>query len=760
MRSNMPAGNVLPYQPSRAHMRWSARFATSLAITGALILLWLPSSIQAGPRIVEERAQFPMPGLSGQGITGIGMNSDSILVATRRNFSEGGADFSEMSAYLYRRAATGQWHYAETLMRTISDFGDAIPFYVAMEGNVGAVLEGGTVSVYEPTAAGGWARTAQLQLQTSGGGIRIDAGTIVTGKACSWEAFRKNTASTWVRVGGATVPLGECINGSVDVSGSTVVVGSSLDGSLGGENFEPSVRVYSGLSFTPTMTTVLSPHGDNDIYFGSHTAVDGSMLLTTSAIDRGISVFRRNSGGQWDYLMSATPADAYRDRARSNIPIPQVGSSFAVAAQLSNDHRAVVAGAIDVFRRNTDGTTTQTARLLASDAHFGMMMGLRVAISGQRIAAAAQDPAAVYVFELPSDLSQPALVQENFQTGNGGNWTPIAGSSFSVVSAGTSRVYRQSSVASGAGSYLTNMDWKDQSIQADVRPTAFDGPDRWFGLAVRRTDAANYYYVTVRSSNAIDLKRMRNGSFVTLASAPLPVQLNRNYRLRVEAVGTWIRAYVDGALAIEARDSALTHGQAGVQMYKARADYDNIVISPNAFLPMYADNFELDDYWWTKVDGSWSRHIESVEDEIVLDTFRQSSTASGARAVIGVSTGDQVVQTRARAISFAGTNVWFGVMGRYVDSRNYYYITLRNNGTLSLRKLVNDNIVVLGTASLPVTPNTWYNLRLDAIGNSLRAYVNGELRLEATDTSFPSGRYGLVTYKTAADYDALHVSQP
>jgi hypothetical protein len=306
------------------------------------------------------------------------------------------------------------------------------------------------------------------------------------------------------------------------------------------------------------------------------------------------------------------------------------------------------------------------------------------------------------------------------------------------------------------------MDWKDQSIQADVRPTAFDGADRWFGLAVRRTDDANYYYVTVRSSNVIDLKRMTNGSYVTLASAPLPVRLNRNYRLRVEAVGTWIRAYVNGALAVEARDSALTHGQAGVQMYKTRIDYDNIVISPNSFVALYDDDFGFDDdFWWTKVDGTWTPYLESNDDgELTLHAFRQAFTASGARAVIGVSTGDQVVQTTARAVSFAGTNVWFGVMARYVDSRNYYYITLRNNGTLSLRKLVNDNIVVLGTAAVNVTPNTWYNLRLDAIGNSLRAYVNGELYLEATDTSFPAGRYGLVTYKTAADYDGLHVSQP
>lgn len=736
----------------------------SNVITVALIiLLCTPLCLQAGPRIVEEQARLSMPGASDQHITGLGMSGDSMLVATRRNFNENGVELAEMSAYLFRRTTAGQWQYVSTLKRTRIEYEAAITFYAAMEGNVGAVLEGGTITVFEPTTAGGWAQTAQLQLQTSEGAIRIDAGTIVTGQqGCSWEAFRKNTASTWVRIGGISrVPASECVYGAVDVSGSTVVVGRSLGGSLG-QVFEPSVRVYSGLSSTPTMTTVLSPHGENDVYFGAYAAVDGSMLLTTSAIDRGVSVFRRNSGGQWDYLMSATSADAFRDQSRYNIPIPQVGGNIVVGAQINNDHRAAIAGALDVFRRNADGTTTQTARLLASDAHFGMMLGTRVAISGQRIAATTYDPETVYVFELPSDLSQPALVQENFEAGNASNWTPIAGSSFSVVSTGRSRAYRQSSTASGAGSYLTNMDWKDQSIQADVRPTAFDGADRWFGLAVRRTDPANYYYVAVRSSNAIDLKRMLNGSFVTLASAPLRVPLNRNYRLRVEAVGTWIRAYVNGALVLEARDSALTHGQAGVQMYKTRADYDNIVISPNSFMALYDDDFTFDDdFWWTKVDGEWTQYRETNNSgHVTLHAFRQTSTAGGARAVIGASTGDQVVQTTARAVNFAGTDVWFGVMARYVDSGNYYYITLRNNGTLSLRKLVNNKVVVLGTASRSVAPNTWYSLRLDAIGNSLRAYLNGELYVQATDTSFPTGRYGLVTYKTVADYDALYVSQP
>ena len=753
MRSNVPAGKVFPY-----------RFAGLVVLT----LLWFAAPIHAAPKVIEEQAQVEMPGPAGQWITGIGMSGDSMLVATRREFNEAGVDVAEMHAYLFLRTAAGQWQPVSTLVQTRGDPGDAFSLHVAMEGSLGAVMEGGGIYVYERRPDGAWTRTATLQVQTSGGAVRIDGGTIVTGRTlCAWEAFRKNTAATWEKVGG--IPFvdssDECVYGSVDVSGSTVVVGRSRAGSIG-QSFEPSLRLYTPISFSPTMTTILSPHGENDVYFGANTAIDGSMLLTNSAIAKGLTIFRRNSGGQWDYLMSATAADAYRDRSPYNISIPHVSSNLVISAETDNDYRGLAAGVLDVFRRNSDGRVTQIARLAPSDGDLGVNLGSRVAISGQRIAATANrpnplyGPSLVYVFQLPSDLSQPALVQENFQVGNGGNWTPIAGSSFSVVSAGTSRVYRQSSATSGAGSFLTNMDWTDQSIRADVRPTAFVGADRWFGLAVRRTDPANYYYATMRSSNTIDLKRMRNGSFTTLASAPLPVRLNRNYRLQLEAVGTRIRAFVDGKLAVEAQDSALTHGQAGVQMYRTRADYDNIVISPNS-LTLYDDAFQYNDYWWTRVDGSWAPHFESGEEgEDLLGRYRQSSTVSGARAVIGVSTGDQVVQATARALEFAGTDVWFGVMARYVDSRNYYYLTVRDNGTLSLRKLVNDNIVVLGTAPLTVTANTWYNLRLEAVGSSLRAYVNNELYLEATDTSFSRGRYGLVTYKTAADYDVMQVSQP
>jgi hypothetical protein len=121
----------------------------------------------------------------------------------------------------------------------------------------------------------------------------------------------------------------------------------------------------------------------------------------------------------------------------------------------------------------------------------------------------------------------------------------------------------------------------DQIVQADLRPTQFSGADRWVGLIARYRDQSNYHYVTLRSSGALDIRKLVNGSIQTLASVPFPVQINVTYRVRLEAIGTRLRAYVNGTLRAEASDASLTRSvsSAGVATYKAAVDLDNFYVS-------------------------------------------------------------------------------------------------------------------------------------------------------------------------------------
>ncbi len=84
-----------------------------------------------------------------------------------------------------------------------------------------------------------------------------------------------------------------------------------------------------------------------------------------------------------------------------------------------------------------------------------------------------------------------------------------------------------------------------------------------------------------------------------------------------------------------------------------------------------------------------------------------------------------------------------GAIGRYRDALNYYYVTLRSSKTLSLRKLSNGVIHELRTATLPVTLGQWRKLRFEALGTRLRVYINGAVRLEATDDEHAEGVTGL-----------------
>src|SRR5262249_30006971 len=155
-----------------------------------------------------------------------------------------------------------------------------------------------------------------------------------------------------------------------------------------------------------------------------------------------------------------------------------------------------------------------------------------------------------------------------------------------------------------AGATLTGMDWTNQAIEADVVPRSFapGGVEGWFGLLVRQTDPDNYYYLTMRSTNAVSLRKLENGVIKVLANVSLPVVLNRPYKLRPEAIGTQIKGYVDGQLRVQARDTTHRHGAAGLRMFKAAADHDNVVISPNPRLIIFSDDFEFSHFperWFT-----------------------------------------------------------------------------------------------------------------------------------------------------------------
>jgi pectate lyase len=171
--------------------------------------------------------------------------------------------------------------------------------------------------------------------------------------------------------------------------------------------------------------------------------------------------------------------------------------------------------------------------------------------------------------------------------------------------------------------------------------------------------------------------------------------------------------------------------------------------------PLFSDDFEDGNATgWTTNGGSWS---------VVTDgsrVYRQGGTSSDARALAGSTWTDQVVEARVKPISFNGTNRFVAVLARAQNATNYYYLALRNNNTIELKKLVSGSSTTLASGSFTVSTGTWYSVKLEVVGSTLRGYVNGVQLLTATDTRFTSGKIGVATFYASAAFDDVVVNAP
>ncbi|WP_326562236.1 pectate lyase family protein [Micromonospora sp. NBC_01796] len=169
------------------------------------------------------------------------------------------------------------------------------------------------------------------------------------------------------------------------------------------------------------------------------------------------------------------------------------------------------------------------------------------------------------------------LFSDDFEDGNSTGWTP-SGGSWSVATDG-SRVYRQSGTSSDARSIAGTASWTNYSVQATVKPTAFNGSNRFVALLGRVQSSTSYYYLALRSNNTVELKRLSGGSSTTLDTGSVTVSVGTTYTLRLDVNGSSLRGYVNGTLLTEGTDSQYATGRIGVATFNASANFDNVVVS-------------------------------------------------------------------------------------------------------------------------------------------------------------------------------------
>jgi hypothetical protein len=730
----------------------------------ALVALAFVGVAHARPVVIEETARLtnPDPAWDHFGRFGVAIDGDFALVSGERvradPTSPSGAR-QEGVVFLFRRSGNN-WNYQGRL-GPISVIDQWMTPGLAMKDGV-AVTWIGKTRIWE-RQADTWVSTPlslPIENELLGSDIEIDGGRILMSrKACFRSVVLRKINGDWNIEGELQGQVATCNTNTgdqQDIHGTHAITHNRT----GPNGEEPGVYLHrlneNGVGWRLTRPVVAY-----QMAYEQWVALNWPNWVAPGYPKSGSAVgYELSDGvGAWSPY-GLQPVDSYLAQESSSTHGIERFRNLFMQRNWSFDRNTYV---VNLFRINNDAvhSSEQVATLQSSD---GAYLGNRFDSSGNRIIVSGwfnySGNDTVRVFDIPVNLEAPQVQVHDFELASGGSaWQPAAGSSFSVVRVDGNGVYAQASTDGNPSSSLTGST-TNQAIQVEVTPRGTVGANAWIGLTTRR-NGSNYYYVTLRASGSIELKRMVNGVFTTLATAPANFSIGQKYRLRLESIGTVHRVYLDDIPLLTARDAALREGSVGVITNRASADFDNVIVTPSPLTTIdmhwIGEQFDVDS--WKETSGQWR-----------YDGFgyHQSSLTDYARAFTGAITDDQIVQARIRPTGFAGPDNWVGLMARYLDDRNHLYVSLRARGVISLWRRTNGAITQLATRAMTVTPGTWYTVRVETVAGRTRVYVNEQLQLSSNadpgptvpNVNWSKGQVGFITYKATADFDEFLAYQP
>ena len=487
----------------------------------ALVFAWA-SLAQARPVVIEEAATITRPNVSWRdfGRFGVAIDGDYALVSGERLIPQAEGGFRlEGVVFVYRRSGT-TWTHVGRLgpVSTIDNWHEP---GLAMKDGI-AVTRVGITRIFERRGTT-WAPmplSPDLENNLQGPDIEIDGGRIlISRKACGIQStvLRKINGAWAVEgelpghSGGFCTDVGQ----QQDIHGIHAVVHNPAIGT------EPQRAIFyqlneNGVGWRRTT------HADGAFWiYGPDPAIAMNWpnwaVASNSRRGTAVGYIITESLNAWaNYGLQPVDSWLTPDLVLvSTYGIERFRDLF-VQRNWSYERDTFV---VNLFRINDDAvrSSEQVGTLQASD---GAVLGNKYDSSGNRIIVSGWSGGmgnnTVRVFEVPASLEAPAVQVHDFELASAGAaWQPAAGSTFTVVRVGNSGVYRQASTAGTPSSSIPSSNTTNQAIQVEVTPRAVNGPNAWVGLTTRRSDDANYYYVTLRASGTVELKRLVNGAITS-----------------------------------------------------------------------------------------------------------------------------------------------------------------------------------------------------------------------------------------------------
>jgi len=162
-------------------------------------------------------------------------------------------------------------------------------------------------------------------------------------------------------------------------------------------------------------------------------------------------------------------------------------------------------------------------------------------------------------------------------------------------------------------------------------------------------------------------------------------------------------------------------------------------------------------------DNDWTVFVSdtgSVYSEGSLDKSEWHLAFAGADAVT-----DQIVEARLRVVEFYDATPSFvaALFARYDPTQDSgYFVALRGDGSVIIRKRLQGKSASWATGvDVGIAPGVWYTVRLEVLGSTLNAFLDGKLIYSVVDNDpLASGTVALGTYGATVEVDRVFLAQP
>ena len=240
----------------------------------------------------------------------------------------------------------------------------------------------------------------------------------------------------------------------------------------------------------------------------------------------------------------------------------------------------------------------------------------------------------------------------------------------------------------------------------------------------------------------------------------LDTTLWHNYGLVIDLESQTYNIYIDGALVLKSipattykggnlfRIGADNNARCDLDVRSARMGSGDRSESLSGAV-LFEDDFSNDNGAWTpNLENAWS-----VQNGV----YTQNQTSGTLSYAGSEAWTNYSVEADVRTPSDAKGTVM--LVGRATDVGRYYGAWA--NGKLSIQRRFNssDSAKLLTSMSLSMDYSFVHRWRLDFAGQTISLYIDGELKLEYTDTdnAFPNGKIGFGTNKTKGFFDNVIV---